>query len=245
MYKKMLRATGNLMNSLSSTRHIDVERSAKAYKFYAKEIMSGFNYSSFYNVGDVCWVEFGNNLAPEMSYLHMAVIMKRYDKTYYVLPITTYDVRNSLMVNAYHPIDNQTGNNSYFLMKSIEYPFLMHDSVLKLAELKPISIKRIKSRCGSVSSNNFDIINNLVFCRLFPSEDRMNNILLKENSLLYMKLELANIACEVLDKADIFIDAKYNPMIVELTDNKLELKLTDSYGQSESKIINIKQIKQD
>ena len=60
-----------------------------------------------------------------------------------------------------------------------------------------------------------------------------------------MKLELANIPCEVLDKADIFIDAKYNPMIVELADNKLELKLTDSYGQSETKIISVKQIKQD
>lgn len=245
MYKKMLRATGNLINSLSSTRYIDVERSAKAYNFYAKEIMSGFNYSSFYNIGDVCWVEFGNNLTPEMSYLHMAVIMKRYDKTYYVLPITTYDVRNTLMVNAYHPIDNPIGNNSYFSMKSIEYPFLTHDSVLKLAELRPISIKRIKSRCGSVPSNSFDIINNLVFCRLFPSEDRRNNILLKENSLLYMKLELSNIPNKISDKTEISVDAKYNPMIVELVDNKLELKLTDSYGQSEIKIISIKQIKQD
>lgn len=80
---------------------------------------------------------------------------------------------------------------------------------------------------------------------LFDDFDYRINQLNQENSLLKLKLELANIPCEVLDKADISIDTKYNPMVVELTDNKLELKLTDSYGQSETKIINIKQIEQD
>ncbi|WP_288000875.1 hypothetical protein [Holdemanella sp.] len=79
---------------------------------------------------------------------------------------------------------------------------------------------------------------------LFDDFDYKINQLNKENSLLKLKLELANIPCEVLDKADISIDAKYNPMIVELIDSKLELKLTDSYGQSETKIINLKQNEQ-
>lgn len=240
MYQKMMKAIGKLIKSISSTTNMDVICAAKSYEHYSKELLLNFDYSVSYKIGDVCWVEFGNNLIPEMSYSHMAVVMKRFGKLYYVLPITTFDRSKPLMADAYHPVDNPTGKKEYYFMKGIKYSFLSHDSVIKLSDLKSISVKRIKTRCGSIPSNDFDVLENIIFKKLFPSEDRQMNILLKENSVLKMKLELNNIPNEIEDMSQISISSLYDTEITKEANNKINLKLTDVYNQTVIKDIFIK-----
>lgn len=240
MYQKMMRAIGKLIKSISTTTNIDIRCAAKSYEHYSNELLLNFDYSVSYKIGDVCWVEFGNNLMPEMSYSHMAVIMKRFGKLYYALPITTLDRSKPLMADAYHPVYNPAGKKEYFFMKGTDYSFLSHDSVIKLSDLKSISVKRIKTRCGSMPSDDFNILENIIFKKFFPSEDRQINLLLKENSILKMKLELSNIPNEIEDMSQISISSVYSTEITKEINNKVNIKLTDAYNQTVIKDIIIK-----
>ena len=52
------------------------ERSMKSSLNFWKERHNGFNYSVHPRVGDFYWIEYGNNLDPEMSYEHIGLIIK-------------------------------------------------------------------------------------------------------------------------------------------------------------------------
>lgn len=249
-YKKFLQALTNISDFFTNNPHLSSDerrRMADSYLNFAQKIRSSFVYGVNFKAGDICRVELGVNVAPEMSYQHMCVVLGKNGHLYYVVPITSLNRFNSYHTNAYHPIDNPTGRKNFILLKQSEFPsFLRHDSVVKCEDLKSVSEKRISNKIANIYSNSlYQEIRIAILQMIFSPELRESKLIKIENSLLRMKLELANIPCEVLDKADIYIDAKYNPMIVELADNKLELKLTDSYGQSEIKIISIKQIEQD
>lgn len=45
--------------------------------------------------------------------------------------------------NVYHPIDNPNSRSDLYLLKNSECPFIQHDSVLKLNDLRTLSVNRI------------------------------------------------------------------------------------------------------
>lgn len=51
------------------------ERSMKSSLNFWKERHNGFDYSVRPRVGDFYWIEYGNNLDPEMSYEHIGLII--------------------------------------------------------------------------------------------------------------------------------------------------------------------------
>ncbi len=76
-----------------------------------------------------------------MSYEHRGLIIGVKDKLLYVLPIFSYDSIKHMDV--YHPIDFPNSNSDLYLLKSSEFSFIKHDSVLKLNDIRTISINRI------------------------------------------------------------------------------------------------------
>ena len=91
--------------------------------------------------GEIYQFEFGKNYAPEMSYEHRGLVIGVKDKLLYVLPIYSYDP--SKHTNVHHPTDFPNSKSDLFLLKSSEFGWIKHDSVLKLNDIRTISINRI------------------------------------------------------------------------------------------------------
>ncbi len=81
-----------------------------------------------------------------MSYEHRGLVIGVSGKLLYVLPICTWNSSIPEHVAAYHPIDNPASKSNYFLLKQTEFPFLTRDSVLKLNDIRTVSMARIKYR---------------------------------------------------------------------------------------------------
>lgn len=250
-YRDLNKALGFLAQSLSShNANIDSFRAANAFEKFSKEIVTRYNQST-YRIGDVCWIEFGNNLNPEMAYKHMGIVIRNDNPLYYVLPITTKNSSNRLHCNAYHVIDNPEGNHEFVLLKAEDYTFLDHDSVVKASEIKAVSVKRILSRCGGIdtSSELYKTLMKFSIKRLFPTFDYELNLMKKENSLLKMKLYLAELDNQytISDLSEISVDGFDIPEEFEIiTFNEIEnvddvykylLKIKDKYNQVEEKEI--------
>lgn len=241
-YKLLLKSFSKLLDASTFSTKISPARCAEAYTHYSKELISGYNHSSRYKKWDVCWIQWGNNLEPEMGYKHMGIIFKVDNKQVYAFPITTFNTSNHQIANAYHPIDNPLGNRMYYKIKSSDYNFLCHDSVIKLTELKAMSVKRVISKCGSIIAFT-DIKNEITEYGLdYLFHEKYNEIkrINKENSLLKMKLELASIPKEIVSIDEIIIKSTNTYKIDKISDKKLNIILSDLYGQTESKTIVIK-----
>ena len=91
--------------------------------------------------GEIYQFEFGKNYKPEMSYEHRGLVIGVKQKLLYVLPIFSYDPAKH--PDVYHPTDNPTSKSDMFLLKSSEFSFINHDSVLKLNDIRTVSINRI------------------------------------------------------------------------------------------------------
>ena len=131
MYKLLLNSLGNLIAGLSETNEIQPERTAESYDHYMTALNSGYHYASRYRKWDVCWIQWGNNLKPEMSYKHMGIVFKVNNKMAYALPITSIS-QNPRLQDAYHPVDNPYGNKIFYRMNAADFIFLAHDSAIKL-----------------------------------------------------------------------------------------------------------------
>ena len=59
----------------------------------------------------------------------------------YVLPIFSYNPDKH--IDIYHPIDFPLSKSHLFLLKNSEFSFITHDSVLKLNDLRTVSVNRI------------------------------------------------------------------------------------------------------
>lgn len=120
--------------------------------------------------GEIYQFEFGKNFIPEMSYEHRGLVIGVNKRLLYVLPIFSYDRKKR--PDIYHPQDNPKSKSDLYLLKSNEYPFIQHDSVLKLNDIRTISINRIlyKQKNGRIhiSSKEFKDIEQLVFRKYFP-----------------------------------------------------------------------------
>ena len=76
-----------------------------------------------------------------MSYEHRGLVIGVKQKLLYVLPIFSYDPLKHLDV--YHPVEYPESHSDLFLLKSSEFSFISHDSLLKLNDIRTVSINRI------------------------------------------------------------------------------------------------------
>ena len=120
--------------------------------------------------GEIYQFEFGKNFIPEMSYEHRGLVIGVKQKLLYVLPIFSYDPAKH--TDVYHPVDFPASKSDMFLLKSSEFSFISHDSVLKLNDIRTVSINRILyQQSGRIDpvSDTYKEIETLVLRKYFPS----------------------------------------------------------------------------
>ncbi len=120
--------------------------------------------------GEIYQFEFGKNYIPEMSYEHRGLVIGVKQKLLYVLPIFSYDPAK--YTDVYHTVDFPSSKSDMFLLKSSEFSFISHDSVLKLNDIRTVSINRILyQQSGRIdpSSDTYKEIETLVLRKYFPS----------------------------------------------------------------------------
>ena len=91
--------------------------------------------------GEIYQIEFGKNYAPEMSYEHRGLVIGIKGKLIYILPIYSYNPKYH--TNVYHPVDFPDSKSDLYLLKNSEFSWINHDSVLKLSDIRTVSINRI------------------------------------------------------------------------------------------------------
>lgn len=243
----------NLIDYLIHIRDTNLKvKVLSALNHYTTNKHKGFDYSISYKVGDVCWIEFGDNLTPEMALNHMGIIFrKENNQTYFVLPITTPKSSNLLHRNAYHPITNPSGNKRFRRLLQSECNFLAHDSVVKCMEPKLISVKRIISKVGTIQNDSelYKDIVNCTFSYLFAEQSYNMQNIKKENSLLQMTIEASKIldvynVTAITDlkdligiSTDMYTFLIGTPVQKDSTQYEVEVKLLDKYNQEIGKII--------
>lgn len=120
--------------------------------------------------GDIYQFEFGKNFQPEMSYERRGLVIGVKQKLLYVLPIFSYNpVKHT---DVYHPVDFPNSKSDMYLLKSSDFSFISHDSVLKLNDIRTVSVNRIlyqQSGVISPSSDTYKKIEELVLQKYFPS----------------------------------------------------------------------------
>lgn len=120
--------------------------------------------------GEIYQFEFGKNYLPEMSYEHRGLVIGAKQKLLYVLPIFSYD--SAKHADVYHPIDFPTSKSHLFLLKNSDFSFISHDSVLKLNDIRTVSVNRILYQHSGRINPSSDIyieIETLVLRKYFPS----------------------------------------------------------------------------
>ena len=154
MYKKYLTAINELISvALKLNGKDEVRRLAISDERLAKDRFLARSTTKF-RKGEIYQFEFGRNYFPEMSFEHRGLIIGVKDKLLYVLPICSYNSKEETHRNAYHPIDNPDKKQDYYLLKSSQFSFIKHDSVLKLSDLRTISVnKKLYSHCGKIDVN--------------------------------------------------------------------------------------------
>ena len=104
-----------------------------------------------------------------MSYEHRGLVIGKKGKLLYVLPI--YSFVAAKMTDVYHPIDNPESKSDLYLLKQSEFPFIRHDSVLKLNDLRSGSVNRIlyaQPDRMDTSTATYKKIEELTFQKYFP-----------------------------------------------------------------------------
>lgn len=120
--------------------------------------------------GEIYQFEFGKNYIPEMSYEHRGLVTGIKQKLLYVLPIFSYDPLKHL--DAYHPVDYPESHSDLFLLKSSEFSFISHNSLLKPNDIRTVSINRILyQQSGRISpdSDTYKQIETLTIQKYFPT----------------------------------------------------------------------------
>lgn len=120
--------------------------------------------------GEIYQFEFGKNFIPEISYEHRGLVLGVKQKLLYVLPIFSYDPHK--YPDVYHPINYPNSKNDLYLLINSEFSFINHDSVLKLNDIRTVSVNRILyQQSGRIppSSDTYKQIEKLVIQKYFPS----------------------------------------------------------------------------
>lgn len=120
--------------------------------------------------GEIYQFEFGKNFIPEMSYEHRGLVLGVKQKLLYVLPIFSYDPHK--YPDVYHPINYPNSKSDLYLLINSEFSFINHDSVLKLNDIRTVSVNRILyQQSGRIppSSDTYKQIEKLVIQKYFPN----------------------------------------------------------------------------
>ena len=179
--------------ALSPKYQNEVERFAESDIFWASRKQKPTQNRTI-KKGEIYQFEFGKNYVPEMSYEHRGLVIGTSGKRLlYVLPICSYkpaDIPEH--AGAIHPIDNPNSSSNFFLLKSSDFPFLPHDSVLKLNDLRSVSTARIKYQQSGAyidpSSDTYKAIEYHAFSRHFPVRSYQYSQLKKQNEQLLEEL---------------------------------------------------------
>lgn len=204
-YIKSIVKTGELMVS-GNLENKEIERAARADYRWADN--KGRNLQKRQvKKGEIYQFEFGKNYVPEMSYEHRGMVIGVHKRLLYVLPVFSYDPIK--YPDVYHPIDNNQSKSDFYLLKSEEHAFIQHDSVMKLNDIRTVSINRIlyqqKDGRMDIDSESYKLIEELVIQKYFPGFlHDMKKMMLKceEQEKTIKKLE------EILDKSP-SIDLRY------------------------------------
>lgn len=167
-YLKAQNKTNNavIANAFSSD---ELERFSKSDYRWADNRSKPFRHKTV-KKGEIYQFEFGKNFQPKMSYEHRGLVIGVKQKLLYVLPIFSYNpVKHS---DVYHPVDSPTSKSDMYLLKSSEFSFISHDSVLKLNDIRTVSVNRILYQQNGVippSSDTYKNIEQLALQKYFPS----------------------------------------------------------------------------
>ena len=162
--------------------------------------------------GEIYQFEFGKNFIPEMSYEHRGLIIGVNKKLLYVLPIFSYNPQKHKDV--YHPIDNNNSKSDLYLLKSSDYLFIQHDSVLKLNDIRTISINRIlyQQKDGRIDIEylEYKAIEELVLNKYFPGflyefKNCISDKQQLESELCKQKQEITELETKIIE-----LEAKAN-----------------------------------
>lgn len=136
-------------------------------------------------IGDVYLFSFGLNSLPTMAYYHMGIVIAKTKKYLYVLPITFYN--DKFHKNAYHHTLKNEYINEYHLMKSEDFVFLEHDSVVKTMDIRCVSgLDIIGEKLGNVDSHSqffldiYEVGFATIFCDYRYQLYKMNNVFKKQ-----------------------------------------------------------------
>lgn len=168
--KQFLKAQ-NKTNELVITGILDrneIDRAAKSEYHWADRRGSGYSTRTV-RKGEIYQFEFGKNDIPEMSYEHRGIVIGVKKRLLYVLPIFSY--KPAKHPDVYHPVDNPGSKSDLYLLKRSEFSFITHDSVLKLNDLRTVSVKRILyPHPGRIdpASDTYKNIEALVLQKYFP-----------------------------------------------------------------------------
>lgn len=173
--------------TLSNNNIDDINRCAESDIFWAnnknKQLLN-----RTIKKGSIYQFEFGKNYIPEMSYEHRGLVIGVSGKLLYVLPICSYNSSKKEHRIAYHPVDNPNSKSNYYLLKEQEFSFLKHDSVLKLNDIRTVSIARIKYKQDNgylnPQSDIYKNIEKIVFTKYFNDYAYDYNRLSNENEQL-------------------------------------------------------------
>lgn len=223
-YIKNITKTNDLILS-GTLRNDELDRFSKSDYRWADNKRKSFQTRKI-KKGEIYQFEFGKNFVPEMSYEHRGLVIGVNKKLLYVLPIFSYDSQKH--PDVYHPVDNNTSKSDLFLLKKADYSFIQHNSVLKLNDIRTVSINRIlyhqKDGRINIDSSEYKVIEELVLNKYFPSflHELRTNISYKE------QLETKNNEQE---KQIINLETKIKELETKV--NELEC------GQSRNRSINI------
>jgi hypothetical protein len=170
MYKRFLVAVNKLIDvAVKLNGHNEVGRMALSFERLADDRFAS-RVRNMSSRGEIYQFEFGRNYFPEMSFEHRGLVVGSQNMLLYVLPICSYNSKEPLHKSAYHPVDNPDSKQEFFLLKSSEFNFLKHDSVLKLSDLRTISTNRLLYKHKgtiNVNSDTYKEIESLVLQKYF------------------------------------------------------------------------------
>ncbi len=147
----------------------ELDRFSKSDYRWADNRTKSFRHKTI-KKGEIYQFEFGKNYIPEMSYEHRGLVIGVKQKLLYVLPIFSYNP--SKHPDVYHPLDYPHSKSNLFLLKKSEFSFIKHDSVLKMNDIRSVSVNRIlyqQSGQVSPSSDTYKQLEKLVLRKYFPS----------------------------------------------------------------------------